>query len=59
MTNVWLWVWGEYFLPLFCDDVESPDDVFDFVVGLPGDVFGYEATGDGVLIILVLDEILA
>ena len=46
-------------MPLFCKDVESPDDVFDFVVGLPGDVFGYEATGDGVLIILVLDEILA
>ena len=46
-------------MPLFCEDVKSPDDVFDFVVGLPGDVFGYEVTGDGVLIILVLDEILA
>ena len=58
-TNVWLWVWGEYFLPLFSKDVESSDYVVDFVKGSPGDVLGYETASNRVLVVLVLDIVFA
>ena len=59
MMNVWSWVREKYFLPLFCEDIESPVDVCNLVVGLSDNIFGYKAESSGVLIVLVFDEVFA
>ena len=42
---------------MFCEDVESPDDVFDFIKGSPGNVLGYQTESDRVLVVLVFDVV--